>query len=157
MRPLFLATAAALLLVANASTAEPAARQIEVRSPWSRPAAAGAVGVGYMTLVNPGPRPAALTGVESPAAERVEMHRSAMEHGIMTMSPQARIVVPAGGSVAFAPGGYHLMFLGLKRALKPGDGLPATLVFEGGLRLSTNFAVGNGGPPDHATGDVTKK
>jgi copper(I)-binding protein len=147
MKPLILFAIATALLVGNASAASRTENRVEVRNPWSRPAAAGMVGVGYMTLVNPGARPEALVSVESPAANRVEIHRSTMEHGVMTMSPQARVETPAGGSVAFAPGGYHLMFIGLKRELKPGDKLPATLVFEGGRRIRIEFSVGNGGPP----------
>jgi copper(I)-binding protein len=75
------------------------------------------------------------------------MHRSAMKGGVMSMAPQTRVVVPAHGSVAFAPGGYHLMFIGLRRALKPGDRLSATLLLEGGRRIGAEFAVGTGGPP----------
>lgn len=148
MKPLILFAIATALLVGDASAASRTDSRIEVRNPWSRPAAAGMVGVGYMTLVNPGDRPEALVSVESPAADRVEIHRSAMEGGVMTMSPQARVETPARGSVAFAPGGYHLMFIGLKRALKTGDKLPATLVFDGGRRIPVQFSVGNGGPPD---------
>jgi len=128
-----------------------AARPAEVAAvrPWSRPATAGASGVGYMTLVNRGPSPAVLVKVESPLARRVEMHRSSLKGAVMSMAPEPRIEAPAHGEVTFGPGGYHLMFVDLARPLKPGDRLPATLVFADGRRLTVDFAVGTGaGPPN---------
>ena len=66
-------------------------------SPWSRPAAAGTNGVGYMVLVNHGAAPDALEKVESPLASRVEMHSSAMAGGVMSMARQVWVSVPPGG------------------------------------------------------------
>jgi copper(I)-binding protein len=36
--------------------------------------------------------------------------------------------------VTFAPGGYHVMFTGLKAPLAPGGKLPATLTFRRGAK-----------------------
>ena len=55
----------------------------------------------------------------------------AMNNGVMTMRPlPAGVPVPPGQTVAFAPGGYHLMLMGLKGPLKEGDRVKATLTFE---------------------------
>ena len=140
----------ACLIVGLAATAQAAPQRagIEVAAPWSRPAVAGGSGVGYLVLANHGRSPEALVKVESPAARTVEIHRASLTGGVMSMAAQDRVAVPPGGSVSFAPGGYHLMFLDLTRALKPGDRLPATLVFASGRRLVVSFAVGDGaGPP----------
>lgn len=147
------------LLLSFAATAQAAPRPgggIEVSTPWSRPAVAGGSGVGYLVLANGGRSPEALVRVESPAARRVEIHRASLAGGVMSMAAQARVEVPPGGSVSFAPGGYHLMFLDLTRSLKPGDRLPATLVFADGRRLAVDFAVGSGGgpPPAAAAGKM---
>ncbi|HEV2530730.1 copper chaperone PCu(A)C [Phenylobacterium sp.] len=149
-RPILLACMA--LAVAPAAVAKPGPSRVEVREPWSRPAVAGGNGVGYMLLVNRGRTAKALARVESPAARRVEMHRSSLDHGVMSMAAQPSIEIPAGGAVVFAPGAYHLMFVDLGRALKPGDRLPATLVFSDGRRLPVAFAVGSGVGPPHAAG-----
>ncbi len=58
----------------------------------------------------------------------------------MQMVPS--VPLPPGGRVIFAPGGYHLMFLGLTKGQKVGDTLPATLVFASGKRLKAEFVVG---------------
>jgi hypothetical protein len=67
-----------------------------------------------------------------------------MEGGIMRMAPAASVAIPPGGSVNFAPGGYHLMFVGIARNLKPGDQIPATLRFSDGGRAAVSFQVGSG-------------
>lgn len=49
---------------------------------------------------------------------------------MMEMRPVDRIVVPAQGSVALAPGGYHIMMKGLVEPLAVGSTLNVTLTFE---------------------------
>jgi copper(I)-binding protein len=139
--------AAVLAAALLGATAAQAASGLEVEGAWSRPAVAGLNGVGYMTLANHGRSAEVLVRVDSPLAQRVEIHRSQMSGGVMSMAAATRVAVPAGGRVAFAPGAYHLMFLGLKRSLNPGDRLPATLVFADGRKIPASFAVGTGAPP----------
>jgi copper(I)-binding protein len=143
------ALAAALLLAAAlpaaVGPAVAAERGIEARQPWSRPAAAGTNGVGFLTLVNHG-KADALVGADSPAAEKVEMHAAMMSGGVMNMSTESRVPLPAGGQVSFAPGGRHLMLVGLKRALRVGDHVPATLRFASGKTLKVDFTVETSAP-----------
>ena len=144
------ARAAALVILA--AVAVPAAAKdaaLAVRTAWSRPAAAGGTAAGYMTLINRG-QADALVGAESPLAGRVELHASSMAGGMMRMSAEPRIALPPGGEVSFAPGGRHLMFVGVKRALRAGDRLPATLRFASGRKLPVEFSVTPGTPPASA-------
>ena len=137
---LALPVAAAALALAAAPLCSAHAADVEAVRPWSRPAAAGGNGVGYVTLVNHG-KADVLTGAQTPLAERVEMHASSMAGGVMRMAPEARVPVPADGQVSFAPGGRHLMLIGLKRPLKLGDKVPATLKFASGASLRVKFVV----------------
>jgi copper(I)-binding protein len=114
---------------------------LEVTQAWSRPAAAGGVGGGYLVLTNHSKKADALVKVESPAAREVQVHQTSMAGGMVSMAPALRVSIPAGGSVNFAPGGYHLMFMGLKKALNPGDTLPATFTFASGAKLKAAFKV----------------
>jgi len=115
---------------------------VEVLQAWSRPAAAGMSGVGYMTLVNHGAAPATLLAVETPAARKAVIHLTTIANGVASMtSMEAGVAVPAGGTLRFAPGGHHLMLLGLARTIKAGDRVPATLVFAGGRRMKVEFEV----------------
>lgn len=133
-----------------AAHATPSSAGLEVIQPWSRPAAAGTNGVGYMVLANHGATPDALVKVETPIAAKVEMHASSMSGGVMTMHQVDKAPVPAGGETTFGPGAYHLMLIGLTKALQPGDKAPATLSFASGRTLKATFEVSNGlGPPAH--------
>ena len=86
----------------------------------------------------------ALVGASSPAARKVEIHRSMSSGGMSSMQAQEKVALPAGGTVDFAPGGYHLMLVGLSKALAPGDAVPVTLIFASGARLQADFRVGTG-------------
>ena len=60
------------------------------------------------------------------------------------------VTVPAHGSVAFAPGGYHLMCMAPSDAMKPGASVPVTLKFATG-DVTIDFAVKG------ATGELTAR
>jgi len=136
------------LAAALAQAADYTAGPLTAAAPWSRPAAAGMTGAGFLTLTNNGRAAETLVRVESPVAARVEIHRSTLAGGVSRMEKARSVQAPAGGSVAFAPGGYHLMLVGLKSALKPGQKFPATLTFASGRRLPVAFTVSEGmGPP----------
>ena len=87
---------------------------ITIVHPWSRPAPQGQNGVIYLEIRNGGAVDDRLIGVSMPLAEKVELHRSTMEDGIHRMEKVESIVVPAGGTVELAPGGLHVMLIGLK-------------------------------------------
>ncbi len=140
-----LAMTLALLAAPAVQAARPA---LQVTGAWSRPAVAGTTGVGYMTLANHGATADALVSIASPLAARVEMHASSMTGGVMSMEREDKVAVPAGGQVVFGPGAYHVMLIGLKSTLKPGDQAPATLTFASGAHLKVGFLVSSGvGPP----------
>jgi len=149
MKSLLIAAAVAVLATPFAAPpAASAAGTLEVLQPWSRPAVAGTNGVGYMVLANHGRAAEVLEKVESPLAGRIEMHSSSMVGGVMSMTKQDRVQVPAGGQTTFGPGAYHLMLIGLTKTLKAGDQVPATLSFASGAHLKVAFTVSTGmGPP----------
>lgn len=73
---------------------------------------------------------ARLVSADSPAAAVVELHTMSMKDGVMKMTQVEGIDVSAGQSVKLAPGGYHLMLMGLKQQMKPGERVPLKLTFE---------------------------
>lgn len=100
--------------------------------PWSRATPGGAkIGGGYMTITNNGSAPDRLVSATTSAADHVEIHEMTMANDVMTMRKlDSGVAVPPGKTVAFVPGGYHLMLVGLKAPLKEGDRVKATLLFE---------------------------
>ncbi len=122
---------AAPLTLGLAARAEDTAHAgpIRVTDAFARAAPAGGVGGLFLTIVNTGPADR-LTGVASAASGKAELHESIDDNGVMKMRPVAGIDIPAGGTVKLAPGGYHIMLMGLKQALTAGASLPVTLRFE---------------------------
>lgn len=98
----------------------------------------------YFTLQG-GPKDATLTGVSTTAAVRSEMHESMNAGGMMSMAPLKLVALRAGGEVAFAPGGKHVMLYGLKAA--PGGTVPLTFTFADGRRLTASAKVVGAGDP----------
>lgn len=97
---------------------------------------------GFFAVTNTGPEADRLIGVEVDFAERSEVHIT--EHGTdgsAKMLHVEAIDLPAGETVAFERGGYHVMFMGLKSGLEAGSRLPGVLIFEKAGRLEVEFAV----------------
>lgn len=137
MTPRVLRLAVVVLIVLGlagcSGAAQPSAvSSLTVSDAWVRVTAGLAEPVaGYLTIVNHGATDDALVSASSPQATLVAVHQSSMDSaGMMGMEPVARLDCPIGGTVAFAPGGYHLMISGLAVQLKAGDRLELDLVFE---------------------------
>lgn len=149
MRKLIAAALAVTALAASPALAHMPGG-LEVVQAWSRPAAAGMTGAGYMTIRNHGKDAQTLLKVETPAAKKVEVHRTVTSGGVSRMEPVAQLSVPAGGEARLAPGGQHLMLIGLVRPLKAGQRLPATLTFASGVKVKAEIVVGTAAPAERA-------
>lgn len=87
----------------------------------------------FMSLTNPGKTDISLTSATSPVAGMVQLHEMAMKDGKMVMQEKAGgIKVPTESHAHLAPSGDHVMLMGLKQPLKPGDEVPITLKFSDG-------------------------
>ena len=125
---------------------------ITVEQVWSRAAAPGRVGVLYMTITDAGAADR-LVAVETPVAERAELHESLSEGGVMKMRPVEAMPVAPDHPLTLMPGGYHVMLLGLRQALREGDSFPVTLRFAGAGPVSAVAHVAKAGaamPGEHA-------
>ena len=75
-------------------------------------------------------------------AKSIEVHEMGVSHGVMTMRPiDGGLTIDPGETVKLAPGGRHLMFLGLKGPLKQGEHIPVTLMFEHAGEIEVSFEV----------------
>lgn len=93
----------------------------------------------FMVIDNHGGSALTLLGITSPQADSVILHRSI--GGLM--QPASGVQVPAGGYLLLAPGGYHLMFEGLRRRLAIGDTVTITLQFDRGGPVTVRAPVLN--------------
>ena len=101
---------------------------IQVDQVWSRAMPVGATGVVYLTVTDQG-APDMLTRVASPVAASAELHETIDDHGVMKMRPVGSLPIAPGKPLTLAPGGYHIMLMGLKQALVAGTSFPVTLTF----------------------------
>ncbi len=110
---------------ALAALATPTHR-VFIAAAWVRATAPGQpVAAAYMQLTsNEGGQ---LRDVSADAAAEVEVHDMRMDGEIMRMRQIHRLALPKAATVRLSPGGTHLMLLGLKRVLKPGEIVRFTL------------------------------
>jgi copper(I)-binding protein len=104
--------------------------QVEVKDAWVRGMVPGQDTTGAFLSIT-SKSDARLVGVRTPAAGMAELHRTTMEGGMMRMRAVDAIPLPAGKAVALKPGGYHVMLMHVKQALKEGEQVPITLEVEG--------------------------
>jgi len=116
---------------------------LKISTPWVRATPGGAaIGGGYMTITNNGGSSDRLVGGSSDVSTRFEIHQMSMDNGVMKMRPVANgIEIKPGQTVEFSPGGYHVMFAGLKKPVEQGQHIPARLQFEKAGNVTVNFTV----------------
>ncbi|MFU8764432.1 MAG: copper chaperone PCu(A)C [Haliea sp.] len=85
----------------------------------------------YVSVRNSGSQPLVITGGSAALAARVELHDTVELDGMLRMRQQDAVTVPAGESLAFAPGGLHLMLLELERMPAVGEMLTLCLDING--------------------------
>ena len=106
-----------------------AAQSVEVKGAWVRGTVAAQKGTGAFMEIT-AKSTVRLLSVESPVAASAEIHNMTMQSGVMKMFPVDGIDIPAGKTVKLASGGYHVMLMGLKQQMKPGERVPMKLTFE---------------------------
>ena len=85
--------------------------------------------------------------VETPIAERAELHTMVIENDIMQMRHADSFPLPPTGEIVLKPQGAHIMVMGLNRALAVGDTYKMTLVFEKAGPVTADIPV-------RAAGDI---
>jgi copper(I)-binding protein len=105
------------------------AQSVKVNEAWIRGTVQGQNATGaFMELTSKSN--ARLVNASSPAAKTVEVHNMKVEGGVMKMYPVDGVDLPAGKTVKLAPGGYHVMLMGLNAPLQAGRSIPVKLTFE---------------------------
>lgn len=100
------------------------------------PAVHGNPGAVYFTVHNDSGSKATLDAVAVEGARSAMLHQSTMVDGHSEMKSMQQVDVPAGGELAFSPGGRHVMAMDLGDALKPGGTTNVTLSFADGEKAT---------------------
>lgn len=129
---LFCMAASILSLHTLAVAAEYKVGNVSVVNPYSRATPEGAMtGAGYMNIKNSGEEDDRLISASCGCASKAEVHEMSNNNNIMSMRHMTEgLIIPAKGEVALKPGGYHIMFMGLKNSFVADGTVKATLTFE---------------------------
>lgn len=130
----------------NIAVGSNARTSVTINDPVVRlPAVPGRPGVAYFRVTTE--EPDELLALSAPGV-RVELHETRVADGVASMERVANLVIPAGGTLEFKPGGKHAMLFGLDPALKPGGEVPLTFTFRTAPAMTVQAdvqAVGGGG------------
>ena len=83
-----------------------------------------------MQLMNHDTRQATIVSISSDAFEKVEIHKTMNNDGVMSMHPVKSLVLQPNGMATLKPGGMHLMLMKPTRSLKIGDEVEVKLQFD---------------------------
>ncbi|WP_295218028.1 copper chaperone PCu(A)C [uncultured Brevundimonas sp.] len=146
-----LALAAAALSLAACNPSEPAkapaaetptaTAAVTATDAWCRPSPNGAKAGGcYVTLT--AATDDRLMGGSTPRAGSLQVHEMKTENGMMKMAElTAGLPLPADQAVALAPGGNHLMLIGLTAPLVAGETVPLTFQFASAPAITVQAQV----------------
>jgi copper(I)-binding protein len=136
-RPALSATLLVMLLLAPLSVR---ASDLQVGNPWvSLPILDEAPAV-YFAIANRRDAARRIVGASSPRCERIEIHRAAVQDGVMGSVELEEMEIRAGGAVAFAPRGLFLKMIE-SEPLEEGETVPIELELEDGEKLAFEAAV----------------
>lgn len=138
----------ALLAVAGAGCAKApesacAGDGVLASDAWVRATADGQkMSAAYVRLCNGADAPDRLMAVSFDGARAVELHSSSTQGGVASMAQlEDGLELPPGTIVEMAPGGAHIMLIGLDRELSDGDDPSFTLHFENTPDQTITFEV----------------
>ncbi len=124
------------------AVASPALAQETVRvfDAWARASVlASRPGAAYVTIESTSDD--TLIGASTPVAKRVMIHAVEKDGDVSRMKHVEALELPAGQQVTLAPGGMHLMLMGLQDKLSEGTAFPMTLSFEIAGEITVDVSV----------------
>jgi len=127
MRAFFIALALTwFALVGPAAAQTPV---VTVSEPWVRATVAQQQATGAFMRLSASQN-ARLVAASSPVAGLTEIHEMALVNDVMRMRAITGLDLPAGQTVELRPRSYHVMLMQLRQTLNAGERVAITLVFE---------------------------
>ena len=133
--------ASALLVTGCAPAATPtaspapasatASERVTIEDAWVKAADSG-MSAAFGRIVNGSDDALTILSAESSAAASLELHETVENEAGETVMREIEggFTIPAGGTLELAPGGDHLMLMGLTEPLTAGDDVTLTLTFD---------------------------
>ncbi|MFT5757758.1 MAG: copper(I)-binding protein [Alteromonadaceae bacterium] len=95
----------------------------------------------YVTINNSANTPDTLLNVTSPAVNSLSVHQTKNVDGMMKMLSADDLLIPADGKTYLAPGGYHIMLMGLESPLVENQKITITFEFKHAGKIDVVFPV----------------
>lgn len=122
---------------------QPSQDTITYSSAWARATPPVATnGAAYLKINNPTDQTKTLIGASSTVSEKAEIHNHEHVNGMMSMFKVDELVIDKYSEINIAPGGYHIMLMGLKEPLVEGNSFVITLMFKDQSTLDVDVLVG---------------
>ena len=96
---------------------------------------------GYFTVANHAKETIKITSVETTVAKHNGLHDMVIVDGAMAMEHMPELVLKAGESIEFRPGGKHLMLIGLVEPLKLDQKVEVIFTLSNGTKQALTMVV----------------
>jgi len=118
-----------------------ASANVTISDGWARASIlASRPGAAYLTLLSD--ENDQLLAITTPIAGNVTIHAlKTCDDGVSRMVEVDALDLPSGEPVTLAPGGMHLMLMGMSEKLEEGTELPFTMTFASGARMEVSVPV----------------
>ena len=117
---------------------------LKIGHPWTRATPAGSdMAAGYLSVTNTGQTADVLEEADVDGVDDVMIHVTKTDaKGVAQMQEVDKgVVIQPGETVTLAPGGTHLMWMGLKAPLVAGKMVSGTLEFARAGKVEVGFKV----------------
>jgi len=133
-----------LLMTTSLAAFSPAwAAPFQISDGWFRALPGKLPAGGYFTAYNGTDREISIMAADSDACGMLMIHQSSNKGGMSGMDMVDKVNVPAGGTVRFAPGGYHLMCESPNAKMKLGSKVAVLFKLSDGSSVAAGFVVKN--------------
>lgn len=121
--------------------AMPIASSVAISDCWIRLLPSPAPSAGYFNAGNQGKTPVTLTAAASARYGQVMLHQTTHTDGMSRMSSVQGVEIPAGETLEFKPGGYHVMLEKPVSEVKIGDTVAMQFLFASGEKAEAACEV----------------
>ena len=119
-----------LLLILSCNTGS--SNSIEISNAWIRevPAESGITAL-YFDIQNSGNTEDIIVSINTPFSEKAEIHNSVIDDdGTAKMVKIEEVTIATGDKIRFAPGGMHVMLIGLSKDINAGEEYEFNIIFQ---------------------------
>ncbi|MDH5737346.1 MAG: copper chaperone PCu(A)C [Gammaproteobacteria bacterium] len=111
-----------ILLICLLAACEQNSGSLRVEDAWARASAPESESAAvYLSLVNDTNEPQIIRKFSTDIATAIHLHETRVIDGVSRMQMLEELVLEAGESIKLAPGGMHIMLMGLQKPLKQGE------------------------------------